>query len=469
MLQYEQLYMIQLFEHHGINRTQKEVDFLIPFLDSDRRYCLDPSLLRFSTTPALVSWREEIDEFLKLVHHVMKGGDMVKLKRVLNIGEAPDAGLGYCKDGVRGSGMGNEISGQVIKILATNEEFRKRGFMRLEELQWLDKNIGSDRISDLAINILKRHIIKYTQQQAKKYKVPMEEVRVNKVFNPDTLEWISIKAKMPINPKRIVKDALNHHPPLLFLPKEAVKALPLFLSYDEFYGFVDEDYKTGRSKIRKVKSEVVNYTITTPKISEDFIRSREAERESLYRPNFDSGIHKQIALLDKIPSGSQKHADQYRDVVQELISFVFDKDLTFYKKEKRSILGEIRRDLIFQNMAENVIFLNLKNKHTATHIVIDTKNTNKVTAKDVAQISNYLNDDIGRVAFIVSRKKDKRLRNHSYTQLTKHKKVIFFIHDEDLKRWVTDKTRIQHTSGKLHPISDAVKTISNLYSDLVSD
>lgn len=70
--------MLQLFEYHNINKKQSDVDFLIPFLDVDRRHCLDPALLRFTTTSFLISWKQEIEDFLKLVHHVMKQGNTEK-------------------------------------------------------------------------------------------------------------------------------------------------------------------------------------------------------------------------------------------------------------------------------------------------------------------------------------------------------------------------------------------------------
>ncbi len=458
--------MIQLFEYLNINKKQKDVDFLIPFLDIDRRYCLDPSLLRFTKTKTLLSWDEEIRQFLMLIHQVMVRGDVAKLKKILNIGEAPDAGLGYCREGVAGNGFGKEISKQVIEILSKNDDFRKRGFIRLEELQWLDKDIGPDRISDLVINILKRHIIEYTQHEAKKNNIPVEDVRVNKVFEPNSLEWISIKEKLPINPKRLTRDAVNPHPPLLFLPKEIVKTLPLFLNYDSFYGFIESNHRAGVDT-RIPKPKIINQIIKNPKLSEDFIKYRESKINSLYRPDFDMEINKYVTLLGEIPAGSREHSNQYLEVVKNIIGFIFE-DLSLYKKEKPSILGEIRRDLIFQNNADTGIFATFKTKHNATHIVIDAKNTNNITSKDVAQISNYLNDDIGRVAFIISRKKDKRLRVHSYAQLKNQNKVILFIADEDLKRWVTGKIKIQHVTGKKISMSPE-KSIENMYSDLVSD
>ena len=348
--------MITLLEENKINKTQKEVDFLIPFLDTHRRFFLDPSLLRFTETKHLKAWNEEISEFLKLVHRVMKSGDIPKLKRLLNIGEATDAGFGYCGKGVNGSGMGKEISGQVIKILSTNPEFKKRGFLRLEELQWLDKNIGPDRICDLTVNILKRHIIAYTQQQCKKHKIPMEDVRVQKVFEPNSMEWIAIKTKMPVNPYRKVRDTINQHPPVLLIPKEIMKPLPFFLNYDDFYGFIDPDYEPGKSA-RKSKSSIVEEVISNPIKSKDFITTRENKTDHLYRQDFDSDIQRKIEILEGIKPGNAGAA-QYRDVVAEILEFIFD-DISLYKKEKPSIGGEVRRDMIFRNNAVVGIFSDL--------------------------------------------------------------------------------------------------------------
>lgn len=459
--------MIHLLEYHKIKKEQKHVDFLIPFFDVDRRYCLDPALLRFSTTPLLKKWNGELEEFLKLIHQVIKGGDKQKLKNLLNIGEAPDAGFGYCEQGVRGSGFGNEISDQVIGILSRNQEFKKRGFIRIEELQWFDKNIGPDRISDLVIHILKREIVKYTQKQCRNLGIPMEEVRVTKILDGDTLSWISIKTEMPINPYRTVRDAINPHPPILFLPKEVVKPLPLFLNYDEYYGFIDPEYRAG-SRIKKSKPEIVERSIADPSISTRFIQTREAERELLYTRDFDSDIHKKIEELGRIKSGDRKQAHRYRELVAEILPFVFD-ELELSRSEKRTLLGTGQRDIILRNNAVRGIFSDIKIKHNATYIVVDAKNTDSVTAKDVAQVGNYLNDDIGRVGFIVSRKKKSNYRQHALDQLKNHKKVILFISDSDLKRWVTDLTRVQQKTGKRLSFTDPVKSIENKYTDLVSD
>lgn len=467
--------MKSLLEYHGINKTQAEVDFVIPFLDLDRRYFLDPSLLHFSTLPLAKRWDNEIREFLRLIRQIIRSGNKEKFRSLLNIGEANDIGLGYCAKGTDGSGFGKKISENIEQILAKNPEFQKRGFTRLEELQWLDKNIGADRVSDFAVHILKRDIIKYTKRQCVAHGIPTELVRVGKVFHPDTLSWRPLETKVPINPLKKVRDALNPHPPLLLIPKRFLRPLPLFLNYHDLYGFIktedDLEVDSDLSLLEKSKSDVVKYIVRHPEKSIAYINSAEQAPEEICRQEFDSEALVEIERLDTLVPG-HGDANQYRDAVGKILDFLFD-DLALFDTENSSAAGDLRRDLVFRNEAQSGIFYELKRDHNAKHIVVDAKNKEKITPEDISRAADYLNDNVGRVAFIVSRKDpDKgeiaRLRKHAATQLKDQNKVFLFISDADLKSWVKNKTRIEHVTEKPHLLYDPETSIKNKYSMLLT-
>ena len=61
------------------------------------------------------------------------------------------------------------------------------------------------------------------------------------------------------------------------------------------------------------------------------------------------------------------------------------------------------------------------------------------------------------------------MRKHSYAQYTKQGKVIIFICDEEMKRWVTEITRVQETTGQQLQRQSPLKSIQNKYSDIVTD
>lgn len=462
--------MISLLKHHGIKKTQKEVDFLIPYLDIDRRYFFDPALLRFSTTEELQPWKEEIEEFLKFVNAKIKAGDKKKLEGLLNIGEANNIGLGYCIEDIDGSGFGEEISKKVIAIISRSKHFKVKGFSRLEELQWLDASIGPDRVSDFGLNILKRNIIKYTQEQCRKHGIPMEKVRVDKVFYGDTVEWGPMVEELPVNPLKKSKDPMNPHPAILLLPKELIRPLPLFLSYDDMYGFMEAEkrIKSLPDGSRVDKSEVVAEIMKTPAVSAAYISKREAEKDKLTRPDFDSGVFEKLEQLDEIETG-RKDAHKYRALVADLMSEAFKGSLRLFAEEKPTLLGDKQRDIIFQNVAKSGIFADLRIETKCSHVVVDAKNTEDVTAKDVARVASYLNQDIGMVGIIVSRKKaDKSLLRQAKAFLNDDKKFILFVSDEDFRRWLRGSHKIKQIDSEAVSTSDPLTTMHNRYSDLVS-
>lgn len=461
--------MISLLKHYDINLNQDEVDFLIPFLDKDRRFFIDPAQLRYSEDKMLVEWNKDIDKFLAIVNKKIRSGDNAGLKKLLNIGESKDIGLGYCAEGHKGSGFGAEISDQVIRVLAASDEFKKKGIQRIEEIQWLDKYIGADRVGDFAANILKNRIIEYTIEQAAMLpKLKTRKVRVHKVFDFDREEWVTRVAVVPVNELVTVIDPLCPHPPVLLLPKESIKALPLFLSYDAFYGFIDPDYKKGKKKSKLAKETVVLRVLNNPTTSEDFIKTRERDLSKLYRTNFDDRLVEIVEKIETIPVGARgAAANEYRALVNELLGIVFEADMELSGEEKSTFHKENRRDGIFYNRGASDVFRSFREKHKAHHIVVDSKNTDDVTAKDVAQISNYLDDNMGHVAFIVSRKQKSKMVAHQSAQKDKKGNIIIQITDEDMKRWVTEITRLRHRTGEQFMRYQPVKSLENKYSDIM--
>jgi hypothetical protein len=254
-----------------------------------------------------------------------------------------------------------------------------------------------------------------------------------------------------------------------------VRPLPLFLNYDNLYGFLRAgDAKLADPEIKALhdtKGDIVEYMTKHPEQSKAYVKARESEPEKLYRPDFDSGIQTDVEKLTTMSTG-QKNANEYRDTVGRIFGYLFD-ELELVQTEKKNILGDLQRDLVYVNHAASGIFGDLKTRHKAGHIVVDAKNTDHVTPDDISRVADYLNDDIGRVGIIISRKSSTRkelarLRRHAYTQLKDQKKVILFVSDSELKSWVTDKTRLQHTTGKSAEFYDSRKSIGRKYTELAS-
>ena len=90
-------------------------------------------------------------------------------------------------------------------------QYKTGGFSHFEEIQLYVNNISKDRISDFACNFLKSFLIDFTQDECKKYNIPVREFANIKVFNPKTCSIDEEKLSLPYNPE--------DETPIIFVPK----------------------------------------------------------------------------------------------------------------------------------------------------------------------------------------------------------------------------------------------------------
>jgi hypothetical protein len=75
----------------------------------------------------------------------------------------------------------------------------KTGFLAsLEECELMIEGISRDKISDLATNVIRAHLVAYTQDQCKLHGVSVQSVAIAPWFNPDTFAWESGYVDLPV-------------------------------------------------------------------------------------------------------------------------------------------------------------------------------------------------------------------------------------------------------------------------------
>jgi hypothetical protein len=94
-------------------------------------------------------------------------------------------------------------------------------------MQLISVGIGPDRISDIAGNLIKAHLIEYTQKQCETWNIPLhEDVPLTNVFQADLQEWVDGYFKLPLSP--------FDGTPILFVPRRIVRTLP-WINYEDFF------------------------------------------------------------------------------------------------------------------------------------------------------------------------------------------------------------------------------------------
>src|SRR5271167_4636417 len=110
------------------------------------------------------------------------------------------------------------------------------------------------------------------------------------------------------------------------------------------------------------------------------------------------------------------------------------------------------RDLVFANKADAGFWKDLKDKYSASEIVVDAKNTDDLTRDDLRQLYCYLKPAIGYWGFIVCRSQPSdaiQAFNRTLCKNFSQQRGILVLCDDDLRRMVEIKMRNNNPSDYL--------------------
>jgi len=184
-----------------------------PFVDIDAPFYVDPFLLRTSETPemegALDTFRNYFDQVITLLRSSRECGDALyrRAVRMLRFPEVNGVHLGYSK-GEAGSGIGNRLAGS---IAATAEEIVAAGIENpsiFEIVGLLEEGIGADRVSDMTVRVILRHLLDFTERVARELRLPTAAARLD--GGERQLPWV---------------EGMSH--PAILIPVDLLSSLPV--------------------------------------------------------------------------------------------------------------------------------------------------------------------------------------------------------------------------------------------------
>lgn len=137
--------------------------------------------------------------------------------------------------------------------------------------------------------------------------------------------------------------------------------------------------------------------------------------------------------LKSLPAG-ENHAEEYAELVGEIIKLCFFRSLTNVEPKVRTGDGRVIRDWVASNHSTEGFWELVRLKHGATQVVFECKNYSEISASDFHQIGYYLNDTIGRFGIVVFRGED--VKRHYYDHLRRiandRRAVVIFWGERDL-------------------------------------
>jgi hypothetical protein len=159
-------------------------------------------------------------------------------------------------------------------------------------------------------------------------------------------------------------------------------------------------------------------------------------------------------LREHVPVGVD-HFQQFEHMVRVTFNFLFRPELGEGRPQSRTEPedeGVEIRDLLFSNNSNFGFWKDLKEKYSASEIVVDAKNKDKLTRDDLRQLYCYLKPALGFWGFLVCRAEQPawiRAFNRTLFKNFNQRRGLLIICDDDLRRMVQMKNRDQEPAEYL--------------------
>jgi hypothetical protein len=438
---------ITFAEYYELGKNQFELDFVdVPVNGPDTQLFIDPYALARRKDPWYQDCANEVYGFFDhLIDLIRLNKKSEALELLDGLHESNETKLGYSPRN-QGRAIGSEQSKELYKALRESRAVETGVLKDIEEVNLMIPGIDRDKVSDITTNIIKKHLIKYTQEQCQLHGVkPLTDKPVKNIFNYETFTWDSDFHKLPGDTKGR---------PVILVPKSIVRIIPSLNAKEYYQHYVlnylqAELYSAGSSLGRLLKdgsrAKPAKTTITEEvtgvgdpndgkKALKDYLyefsrdnkgvldeyedvkmaqshplSNDDIEKQTKRRPQNFNGLIQKLAQI----APGKKAANDYHDHMVGALSAIFYPMLTRPKKEQSINDGIKRIDISFINSADYGFFsglLRLKGI-PANYVMFECKNYWKDIANpEVDQLAMRFSPKRGQLGFLVYRSSEDRAK-----------------------------------------------------------
>ena len=421
----------RLVDHFGIPVTQEDIDFAIPFLDEDIPLYLDPFLLWKSPSQQDYALHGTLVNSFNYLGVLANSGNESKAKAmIVDLSECQEAGLGLGKS-KKGLKMSGKVAENVLCLFQQIPQIKHSGFTHLEEVQLLVNGLSKDRISDISCNLLKSFLIDFTQDECKKYNIPMMNFEKIPVYRSNNNDFVLEKIDLPYNP--------IDESPIIFVPKRWLRFMP-WISFEDYFknSFVKQGEEGKIEKPSVLAYNRHNYDMVQAYVSMKERTKADCKNDPLFKQIPIISAKKTISTILDLPTGKDNNADKkYENACAKMFASLLYPHLDFAQEQSRVDGGTHIRDLIFYNNCSNSFLSEVYKDYESKQIVFEMKNVVEVSNEHVNQLNRYLAGHLGRFGVLVVRNK---LKGSVYKNIINlwagQRKCIITLTDEDLKLMV---------------------------------
>jgi hypothetical protein len=454
---------MRVSEYFNLGRTQGELDFVDVDVVGDVELYVDPRAIRLLPS----EWGQECVSLIQNFFHAVLNA--IRAKRddeavalLSGLTEPNETHLGLSRGRAQGTGLGPGLARESYESLSRSEAASSGLLTDLEDTALMVEGIDRDRVSDIATNIIREPLIRYTQAACSLYGIPVKKnVESGSLWNPHVKEWDADFVDLPVTPggklllvpKVIVRRKLDfdqheyytHH----ILP--FMQALELSNPNSSLVTLLkDGTPRVYKKDLKRAygtgKRATVRITRDHPEILASYRKRKKnkpqppldhpelAGEEGLGRPDWEGLLEDVISA----PSGKD-HADEYHRAVERLLTALFYPSLAHPQVEYEIHQGRKRIDIAYSNVARSGFFSFVAQHYPAAYVFVECKNYSGDPANpELDQIAGRFSPSRGRIGLLACREfKNKDLFLERCRDTAKDDRgFIIALDDQDLAELV---------------------------------
>lgn len=418
-------------ESFELEFEQAELDFVDVDVDRDTPLFIDPFAFSQLEDEWSIACHNSIVSFFDTALNLIRAGDERRAKALLNnLHEPNETCFGLSVGTPQGRGIGGAQAIDLYDKLADSQAAQTGILSELSDCELLIPGIGRDKISDITTNIIRNHLIEYTQAQCDVLGIELRGTRASgRIWDVEQHRWTQTHTQIPVVGWRKI----------LLVPKASVR-WDLSLLSPEYYNrfildFLQSEHlnahtglvevlRDGRRRVTKTKLKehypmskdlLYEYTRDHPELLERYkaekstqvpVGNRELDQE------LDESLFADLLIqrLQEIPPG-REHADEFHRVMVGALEFLFYPNLIYPKREHPIHGGRKRIDITYTNAAALGFFYRIHTAHNirSNWIMVECKNySSDPSNPELDQLLGRFSPNRGKLGLLIARTFDNR-------------------------------------------------------------
>ncbi len=415
----------------GLKKTQFELDYVDIDPNGDIPLFLDPYYIAKCEFAFAINAHRTLRSFFSYLLHLLGQDEIKQAQEIFNyLSEPNEICLGFSESRPDGKGVGPIDTGKIFDSLLLSEAV-KTGLMEdIEDFRIFVPGIDKDKMSDMTANIIRKHLIDYTQNQCKLWGIQMQvNVPSGYYWDRTKREWVNNYTEMLIInekkillvPKRIVSFSKEYTPQkylqhfvLNFLQNEHLRLNTSLVRVHKYKNGRERRYVTKKSIKYSIgdidKDWLAKFTQDHPEVFKEF-RERTAKslnvvlNENIAEDSLLDIVQYLREKLLSIPPGNSDATNYHRTVVG-ILELLFYPSLSSPQIENEIHEGRKRIDIVFDNSAEGGFFFRLNSVYNtpSLFIMVECKNYSRdVENPELDQLSGRFSPNRGKFGLLLCR------------------------------------------------------------------